>query len=166
MFRNVEVRNSRYDVAVISHGAAARAQADAADRAAAGRDCCNGLGREIVVMNQYSCVEPVERLPQPLRCFAHMQAAGNVSAQGSCEPRDSMPRGAAAQIGDHSARRGAIFAKGPSDPQRLIERVSAGDAIDVVDEQLVAPAPLRRADEQIAQGFDERRAEHAESTEG
>ena len=36
----------------------------------------------------------------------------------------------------------------------------------VVDEQLVAPAPLRRADEQVAQGFDEGRAEHGASIEG
>src|SRR5664279_981353 len=30
----------------------------------------------------------------------------------------------------------------------------------IIDEQLVAPAPLRRADEQIAQGLDEGGAEH------
>jgi hypothetical protein len=48
-------------------------------------------------------------------------------------------------------------------PQRRIERLRTGDAIGVIDEQLVAPAPLRRADEQVAQGLDEGRAEHGAS---
>jgi hypothetical protein len=38
--------------------------------------------------------------------------------------------------------------------QRLIEGVTSCDAIDLVDEQLVAPAPPGLADEQVAQGFD------------
>ena len=45
-------------------------------------------------------------------------------------------------------------------PQRRIDRLRAGDAIGVIDEQLFAPAPLRRADEQVAQGLDEGRAQH------
>src|ERR1700722_10089459 len=40
------------------------------------------------------------------------------------------------------------------------QRRGAGDTIGVIDEQLVASAPLRRADEQVAQGFDEGSAEH------
>ena len=38
----------------------------------------------------------------------------------------------------------------------------AGDAVLLIDEQFIAPAPLRRADEQVAQGFDEGRAEHGD----
>jgi hypothetical protein len=92
---------ARDDAAVIGVRAAARAEADAADPVPGGGDRSYGLTLEILVMNQDSCVEPVKRLPEPLGCFADMQAAGDPSAQGSREPRHRVPRGAAAQIGDH-----------------------------------------------------------------
>ena len=41
-----------------------------------------------------------------------------------------------------------------------IEGCVSGDAVMLVHKHFLAPAPLRRADEEVAQGFDERGAKH------
>ena len=158
--RDVEGCRCRDDVAVVRLGAAACAEADAPDRAAGCGDRRGRLGFEIFVMHQDLGFEPVERLAQSLRRLAHMKAAGDPSAQGSCEPRHRMPGRTAAEIGDHLSRPGTVIGKALRHCKRLIERVCAGDTVLFVDEQLVAPAPRGRADEQVAQGLDEGRAQH------
>ena len=74
-------------------------------------------------MHQHFGVEPVQRLAEPLRRLAHMQAAGDPSAQGRGKPRHRMPRRTAAEIRDHLARRRAVIGKTLREPQRLIERL-------------------------------------------
>ncbi len=101
-------------------------------------------------MHQHFCVEPVQRLAEPLRRFPHMQAAGDPTAQGRGEPRHRMARRTAAQKSDHLARRRTVVGKALREFQGLIERVDAGDAIPLVSEQFITPAPLRRTDEQVA----------------
>jgi hypothetical protein len=113
---DVEWRRGRDDLAVIRRGAAACAEADTFDIAAGRFDSGDGLRLEVFVVNQYFGLKPIQRLAEPLRRLAHMQAAGDASAQGGGEPRHRMPCGTAAQMCDHLTLRGAVIGKALRDP--------------------------------------------------
>jgi hypothetical protein len=89
-----------------------------------------------------------------------MQAARDPTAQGGGEPGHRVARRTVAEIGNQRAFGCTLVGERLRNLERAIKRVLSGDAMLLIDEKLVAPTPLRRADEQIAQGFDGVGAEH------